>query len=83
MPGYFAGEFHYELQGGYPTVQDATADGWDRDQIWSVAYCGTVTSYGPPHHTVGIDYYAVTLERHDGDTYFEEDMEDDVEPENE
>lgn len=77
MPGYYAVEFPYELQNGYASVQEALDAGWDRDQIWSIAYCGTVTTYGPAHHTVGIEYYGVTIERHDGDTYFEDDMDAD------
>lgn len=82
MAGYFAGDFPFETVGGYACVQDAVAAGYDRNQIWSVAFCGTITSYGPAHHTTGIDHYVVTNERHDGDTYYEEsddgDEDDDV-----
>lgn len=80
MAGYYAMDFPYESKNGYPTAAEAIADGWAPDQIWSVAYCGTTTTYGPPHHTLGIDHYLVTEERHDGDTYYEE---DDGEPESE
>lgn len=76
MAGFFEQEFPYIIVGDYGTAKEAEAAGWSINQIWSVAHCGTVTSYGPAHHTLGIEKYVVTNERHDGDTYYEEGDDD-------
>ena len=77
MAGYFQGTFPYGEVGRFQSVQEAVAEGWSRNQIWSVAICGDTWSYGPAHHTMGIDHYIATAEQHDGDTYYEDDGSED------
>lgn len=64
---------HYQkqLQKKNTTIQNL------KEQCDALIDLVTVLSAKMDQH--GIDYYAVTWERHDGDTYFEDDMEDDHE----
>lgn len=57
----------------FATIAEAKAAGFDENQIWSVVggdeNCMT---YGPSHHYINLLGYVCTVERHDGDTYYEE-----------
>lgn len=75
MAGYFKGDFPYKEVARFPSIQEASAAGYPRNQIWSVSVCDNTWSYGPAHHTIGIDHYIATAEQHDGNTYYEDEDE--------
>lgn len=62
----------------WPTIDLATASGYDVDQIWSVVVTdhddgyNTTYTYGPTGHLVNLMGYTVTNERHDRQTYYHE-----------
>ena len=56
----------------YDSWQEAKEDGWEDDQIWSVTGEDYIETFGPPHHYVNHIGHVATIERHDGNTYFEE-----------
>lgn len=85
-------EFPYEEKrresGDYfDSIVQANAAGYDDDQIWSVVLSegddSETWSYGPPRHIVNLIGYIATDERHDGDTYYHEDVVIDREDEDE
>ena len=55
--------------------------GYDDDQIWSVVESDGTYTYGPPHHYVNLIGHIATIERHDGDTYYHDEPEDEDEEE--
>jgi hypothetical protein len=61
----------------FSSPQAAMAAGFDADQIWSVIECDGTWSYGPVGHVVNLIGYVATAERHDGETYYHEEPEDD------
>lgn len=66
------------MDGNYfDTIEEAKSVGYDLDQIWSVVLfdSGEGVVYGPPHHRVNLLGYVATKERHDHETYFEEEDE--------
>ena len=72
-------EIRDEVVGGNGDYFDSWADakkaGFDDDQIWSVTHGDEdVYSYGPPHHYVNLVGFIATNERHDGATYYIEDV---------
>ena len=61
----------------WTSAREAMDDGWDEDQVWSVADDGETTwCYGPASHYVNVIGFVATNERHDGETYYEESWED-------
>jgi len=64
----------------FTSWEDARIDGHDDDQIWSVTETDGTYCYGPPHHYVNHIGHIATAERHDGDTYYEEPPETELEP---
>jgi hypothetical protein len=51
---------------------EAKEAGYDDNQIWSVTVHDDWFCYGPPHHYVNHVGHIATKERHDNDTYYEE-----------
>lgn len=60
----------------FATVDQAKAAGFDDDQIWSVVECEGSYTYGPSHHWVNLLGFVATHERHDGCTYYHEELEE-------
>lgn len=58
----------------FDTWQQVKDAGFDDDQIWSVVVAEDTWSFGPPHHWVNLMGYVATKERHDGETYYHEDL---------
>ena len=54
--------------------QEAKDAGFDDDQIWSITECENTFIYGPPQHYVNHIGHTATQERHDFDTYYEEEL---------
>lgn len=68
-------EIRQETGDLFPTLQEAKAAGYDEDQIWSVTEGDDdVWCYGPPQHYVNLLGFVCTKERHDGQTYYEEEV---------
>lgn len=61
----------------FTTVESAVEAGHDPDQIWSVVQCDGAWTYGPPRHVVNLMGYIATVERHDGETYYHEEPDED------
>lgn len=59
----------------FDSWQEAKEAGYDDDQIWSVADHDGTWVWGPPHHYVNVLGFVATKERHDHETYYEEDEE--------
>jgi len=58
----------------FDSWQDAKEQGFDDDQIWSVINVDDTFCYCPPHHYVNHIGHIATNERHDGKTYYEEEL---------
>lgn len=58
----------------FESWQEAQWNGFDDDQIWSVTECEDTWTYGPPHHYINHVGHIATKERHDGETYYHEDL---------
>lgn len=83
--------FPFEELERYDTYREMRASGLPMSHLWSV-YEGEEQYYwdegvrrqtfvtGPAHHYVDIVYWFSTREEHDGNTYFEEVLERDIEP---
>lgn len=74
-------EFPYEeirMESGdyFPTAEEARLAGYTDNQIWSVTESDGVFSYGPIGHYVNLLGYIATVEEHDGNTYYEDDTND-------
>jgi hypothetical protein len=81
MPDHFQ-EFPFEEirkpNGDYfDSWPDAKAAGYDDDQIWSVVEAEGTYTYGPPHHYVNHVGHVATNERHDMETYYHEEPDED------
>lgn len=63
--------------------QEAKDAGFDDDQIWSLVESEGTYTYGPPHHYVNHVGHIATHERHDGETYYHEEPDDEDEDEDE
>tara|TARA_B110000902_G_scaffold192926_1_gene218630 strand:+ start:84 stop:404 length:321 start_codon:yes stop_codon:yes gene_type:complete len=81
-----------DQDGDYANSQQELRDrGYAESQIWSVIECDdeyredgqriSVYVYGPSDHFVNKIGYIATEEHHDGDTYYEEEMEMESYPE--
>lgn len=46
--------------------------GYRDDHIWSITETDGTFCYGPPHHYINLIGHIATAERHDGNTYYEE-----------
>ena len=71
-------EFPFEEIARFDSFDDALRAGYPDDQIWSVTegdseiYEFGVFCYGPAEHYVNRLHYVVTVEKHDGNTYYED-----------
>lgn len=70
-------EFPYEeirTESGdyFSTINEANAAGYDDNQIWSVCESDGCYTYGPPFHWVNRLGFVATKERHDHNTYYDE-----------
>ncbi len=57
-------------------IEDVLNAGYTLDQVWSVCEADNVFCYGPANHRVNLLGYVATNERHDGNTYYEESLDD-------
>lgn len=73
----FPFEEHRKENGDYfSSWKEVSEAGYDDDQIWSITEAEGVYSYGPPHHYINIVGFIATSERHNGNTYYHEDLEE-------
>ena len=67
--------FPFEEINRYDTLSEAIMAGAKEDHLWSVVEgdTGDTYHYGPPRHYINLLYIVETKEKHDGDTYYDED----------
>ena len=54
--------------------------GCSKNQIWSICEENNTFVYGPGYHFINLLGFVVTNEKHDGDTYYEEECVFDIKP---
>jgi len=74
------GEFPFEeikLQDSdyFFSAQEAMDAGYAENQVWSLIEGETMYVTGPSHHRINVIGYFATKETHDGNTYYQEEME--------
>jgi len=70
----FPFQTYHNINGDYfATIDEAKALGFDRDQIWSVLEEDGFYTYGPSFHWINLLGYVATTQRHDSETYYNED----------
>ena len=59
----------------FASIEECKLAGFKENQIWSIISDDDFWVYGPSQHYVNLLGYVCTNEEHDGDTYYEENIQ--------